>query len=131
MKKIANILYYLRLTLFIIHLFMLFTVLGDIIDVGLMGYLFLIVDSIFILRIIFELLTKKDCYKKEIYYNIMQIGLFSYIAVLWSKLYFGSVILNNEFLVYLKNNCIILIVLIIFLIFYSKFGINNGCKRKK
>lgn len=129
MKKVTSFLYGFRIFMFIVHLLMIFTVLGNIIDVGLIGYLFLIIDSIFVFRILFELLTKKDYFKKEIYYNIMQIGLFGYISVLWSKIYFGNMFFTKELLTYLQTNYTILIVLIVFLIFYSIFGINNRCKK--
>lgn len=130
MKKVTNILYCIRIILFIMHLLMLFTVLNNIVDVGLIGYLFLIIDSIYVIRVIFELLSQKKCYKNEIYYNIMQIGLFIYIIVLWYKLYFDNTLLTKEFFVYLKTNYIILIILIAFLLFYSKFGINNILVKK-
>lgn len=127
-NKIKKIIYITRLIFFILHMLMLFMLLGNITYIGLIGYLFLIVDAIYIIVVIKELLSKNLIYQKDLYYNIMQLGLFAYITVLWSKLYFNNNLYTKEFVAYLKNNYIILMVLLIFLIFYNLCLVNK--KRK-
>lgn len=118
-KKAIKVIYGLRIVLFIAHLLMLFAILGDIIRVGMIGYLFLIIDIVYTIKIISELLSKKVCYKSDFYYNIMQIGLFVYVSVLWSKLYFNNTFLSSGITTYLRNNYILLSLLMIFLGTYS------------
>lgn len=127
-NKIKKIIYITRLIFFILHMLMLFMLLGNITYVGLIGYLFLIVDAIYITVVIKELMSKNLIYQKDLYYNIMQLGLFTYITVLWSKLYFNNNLYTKEFVTYLKNNYIILIVLLTFLIIYNLCLVNK--KRK-
>ena len=127
-NKIKKIIYITRLIFFILHMLMLFMLLGNITYVGLIGYLFLIVDAIYIIVVIKELMSKNLIYQKDLYYNIMQLGLFTYITVLWSKLYFNNNLYTKEFVTYLKNNYIILIVLLTFLIIYNLCLVNK--KRK-
>ena len=127
-NKIKKIIYITRLIFFILHMLMLFMLLGNITYVGLIGYLFLIVDAIYITVVIKELMSKNIIYQKDLYYNIMQLGLFTYITVLWSKLYFNNNLYTKEFVTYLKNNYIILIVLLTFLIIYNLCLFNK--KRK-
>ena len=123
--KFLQFSYFLRLMLFIFHIVMIYMLLDVIMRVGLFGYIFLIIDIIYILKILLEFLSKKERYQKEIYYNIMQIGLFAYIIVLWSKLCFDNIIYTLDFVNYLKNNFIILSILIAFLLLYSTLLINN------
>ena len=123
MKKIANIIYPVRIILFIIHILMLYMMIDDIVYVSF-GYLFLFVDIVYVIRVIMELFSQKSLYKKDIYYNIMQIGLYTYIGVLLYRLTFGSVF-SKELLLYLKTNYIILSILFLFLIFYSTYLIHK------
>lgn len=123
MKKLAKIIYPIRIILFIIHLLMLYMMIDDIVYVSF-GYLFLFIDIIYVIRVIMELFSQKSLYKKDIYYNIMQIGLYTYIGVLWYRLTFGSII-SKELLLYLKTNYIILSILFLFLTFYSTILIHK------
>lgn len=120
-----KILYYLRIFFFIIHYFLLFMIIGNVIKVGIFGYLFFIMEFIYGINVILELISKKKCYKNDLFYNIMQIGYFCYILVLWSKLYFNNVLLFNDMIVYLKTNYIILSILILFLVLYSRYLIGT------
>lgn len=123
MKKLAKIIYPIRIILFIIHLLMLYMMIDDIVYVSF-GYLFLFIDIVYVIRVIMELFSQKSLYKKDIYYNIMQIGLYTYIGVLWYRLTFGS-IFSKELLLYLKTNYIILSILFLFLTFYSTILIHK------
>ena len=123
MKKLASIIYPIRIVLFIIHLLMLYMIIDDIVCVSF-GYLFLFVDVIYVIRVIIELFSQKSLYKKDIYYNIMQIGLYTYIGILWGRLTFGG-IFGKELLLYLKINYIILSILFLFLTLYSTVLINK------
>lgn len=129
-KNTSKVIYTIRIILFIIHILMLYMIIPNIVNVGLIGHVFIIIEVIYIMKIILELLSKKECYKDEAYYNIMQIGFYSYIVILWSKLYFNNELFTIQFVRYLKNNYIILSILIIFLILYGILGINNGIRIK-
>lgn len=118
MKELSRIIYKIRIILFVIHLLMLYMMIDNIIYIKMFGYLFLLLDIIYVIRVIIELLSKKSLYKKDIYYNIMQIGLYTYIGVLWYRLTFGSAF-SKELLLYLKTNYIILSILFLFLFIYS------------
>ena len=124
MKKLARIIYPIRIILFIMHLLMLYMVVGPLTYIKL-GYLFIIIDILLVIKTIIELLSQQKYYKHDIYYNIMQIGLYAYIGVLWYRLTFTNVVLGSDFILYLKNNFIILSILIVFLIFYSTSLINK------
>lgn len=126
-NKVKKTLYVIRIIFFIIHMIMLFMLLNSI-CLGIAGYIFLIVDVIYICVIIKELLSKKTIYQEDLYYNLMQLGLFGYITVLWLKLYFNINHYTNEFMTYLRNNYIILTILLIFLIIYNSCLVNK--KRK-
>jgi len=123
MKKLSKVIYPIRMILFISHLLMLYMMIDDIVYVSF-GYLFLIIDTIYVIRVIIELFSQKSLYKKDIYYNIMQIGLYTYIGVLSYRLTFANV-WGKALLLYLKTNYIILSILFLFLIFYSVYLINK------
>jgi len=123
MKKLAIIIYPIRIILFIIHLLMLYMMIDDIVYVSL-GYLFLFVDIIYVIRVIMELFSQKNLYKEDIYYNIMQVGLYIYIGVLWYRLTFCNV-WGKNLILYLKTNYIVLCILFLFLVFYSTYLIHK------
>lgn len=125
-KNLVKILYITRIILFILHMLMLFMILNSIIGINLVGYLFLLVDIIFIGRNIIELLSQKKRYQNDWYYNIMQCGLFGYIVILWVRLYWHTTIFSTEMIHYLQINYIILMILQIFLIVYSVFLIDRN-----
>lgn len=124
-KKFVKLSYFLRLILFLCHPLILFSILNSIIRVGIIGYIFLSIDIIYIIKIISELFSKDKCYKDDVYYNIMQIGLFIYMIIFWIKVKFDNMIFIPGFLVYLKNNYVLLSLLMLFLIFYTKFVVNK------
>ena len=62
--------------------------------------------------------------KEDIYYNIMQVGLYIYIGVLWYRLTFCNV-WGKNLILYLKTNYIVLCILFLFLVFYSTYLIHK------
>jgi len=123
-----KVFYGLRILLFIIHLIMNFMLLSNIIRLGVLGYLFLFLDCVYVINIISELLSQKEHYKNDIYYNIMQIGIFIYISIIWLKLSFNNNFVYLELLDYLNVNYIVLSILMLFLISYSLIVFNKKNK---
>lgn len=119
MKRVSRILYIIRNVLFVFHLLFIFLLLNEILGIGLFGYMFLFFEIVLIVNIIRELLSKNSRYQNDIPYNIMQVGLYIYISIIWYRVYVLNTLIVGEMWEYLRNNLIIFSVLIIFLIVYS------------
>ena len=81
-------------------------------------------DIIYIIMVITQLLSAKLRYKREIIYNCMQIGYFAYLTLFFIKIKTNYVTptLSYDFL---RNNLIVLSLLILIIIFYSKIIVNK------
>lgn len=101
------------------------------VKVGIIGYLYLLIEFIYIISIILMILSKKEKYQNDLAFNIMQIGMYIYQGIVFIRtlnLSITSIALSNY--VFYRNNCIILIILIITLFFYL-FAINKEVNQKK
>lgn len=120
MKTKHKILYYLRLLLFAITLILMFVTIENYIRVGLFGYLFFILEFIYIISVLITILSKKKIYKTDFVFNIMNIGTYIYQIILSSRMFsFKVSTLVKESFSFYRNNYIILIVLLVTLIFYT------------
>ena len=126
MKKetFSKILYIIRTIVFTLHIFLMFNLLYITLRMSYIGIILLIIDVIYIINILIEMVSAKLRYKRDIIYNIMNISYFVYLLVLYLKI-------KNNYLTpylsfpYLRNNYLILILLIIILIVYSKIVVNK------
>ena len=128
MKKLAKVIYLIKLVFFVIHFYFVFLMLHNILDTKLYGIIFLVFYILFAFKVIIELLSKKDRYKNDLIYNIMQIGVYFYLLIISIKTYVAKIYVTRITLGYFKLNYIILSVLIIFIFVYSYLEFRSSKK---
>ena len=128
MKKLARVIYYIKLILYIIHFYFVFLMLHNILDTKIYGLIFLIIYIIFAIKVLIELLSKKDQYKNDLVYNIMHIGVYFYLLIVSVKTYISKIYVTRLTLNYFKINYIILSVLILFIFIYSYLEFRSSKK---
>ena len=121
---LKKILYYFRYIAFILHIFVVFQLLYILLRMKYSGILFLVMDIIYIIIIITQLLGAKLRYKREIIYNLMQIGFYIYFGMFFYKIKTNYITpsLSYEFL---RNNLLVLTILIVVIMIYSKLIVNK------
>ena len=129
MKKLNNIVYYIKTVLFVIHFYFVFTMLHDILDTKIFGYLFLLIYSIYVIKNILELLSKKEQYKNDIIYNSMQIGALAYIMFVAIKVSINEMYVTNITYAYFRTNYIIMSVLLVFILIYGFCELHDNKKK--
>ena len=129
MKKLANIIYYIRVFLLISSFYFIYTLLNNYLDTGIYGYIFLIMFVLYIIRVVYEMFNKEDKYKNDIIYNFMQIGLIVYILVVSIRCSIAKIYVTKFTFSYFRINYIILSVLIIFILIYSLLD-NTSVKKQ-
>ena len=128
MKKII---YQIRQFLFLICFFPLYTILGSLMEIGLIGYLFLFLFFLYAIKNTLDFLSKKKKYQQDLIYNLMQIGIFLYIGVMYYKIYYDNVIPTIKTISYFKTNYIILSLLLIFIFLYRFEEMDNKYNMQK
>lgn len=129
MKKLTNIVYYFKTFLFVIHFYFVFTMLHDILDTKIFGYLFLFFYFVYVIKNISELLSKKKRYKNDIIYNSMQIGMLAYIMFVAIKVTINEMYVTNITYAYFRMNYIIMSILIIFILVYNFVELSSDKKK--
>ena len=126
MKKeiFSKILYVIRTITFIIHIFLMFNLLYITLRMSYMGIILLIIDIFYILMILVQMIGSKLRYKRDIIYNFMNISYFVYLLVLFIKIKSNYITPYISY-IYLRNNYIILTVLIVIMMVYSKIVVNK------
>lgn len=121
---LKKILYYFRYLTFIAHIFVVFQLLYILLRMKYSGILFLVFDIIYIILVITQLLGAKLRYKKEIIYNLMQIGFYIYFGMFFYKIKTNYITpsLSYEFL---RNNLLVLTLLLFVIMIYSKLIVNK------
>lgn len=122
MKKFAKIIYYIKLFLFVINFYFIFTMLHNILDTKIFGIIFIIMYLIYVIKIILEMLSKKERYKQDLIYNLMQTGLIIYIMIISIRCMVVKMYVTRFTIPYFRINYIILSVLIIFILIYNYVG---------
>ena len=119
-----KVLYFLRVTIFTLHIFVVFQLLYIILRMKYAGIIFLVVDILYIIIVLTQLLGAKLRYKKEVIYNFMQIGFYIYFAMFFIKIKtnFITPTLSYEFL---RNNFLVLSLLLFVILVYSKLIVNK------
>jgi len=119
MKNMKKVLYYVRMILFVLSLIFIFSAIKTFTKVGLWGYIFFIIEFIYIILMILTLLSHDKRYKNDISFNVMHIGAYLYQIIVSIKTFQFkmSTALIDSYLFY-RNNCIIMIALLISLICY-------------
>ena len=121
MKKI---LYYLRLLLFIPYLVIIFLLIDNLYKTSFLSIIFFLLNLIYSFIMILTILSKKKIYQETISFNFLNIGIYTYIFMLYRITSTNSIldIINNK--TYFNNNYIMLSILLIGLTTYSIF-LNN------
>ena len=130
MKKIAKIVYGVKLFLFIINFYFIFTMMHNILDTKIYGLIFIIAYLIYSFKVVFELLSKKDRYKNDIIYNFMQIGLIVYLLVISIRCIAVKMYVTKFTMLYFNINYVILSVLVLFILIYNFVGLTEVKKNK-
>ena len=117
--------YSLKTVLFLIQFYVVFWMIEIVLQIGIVGYLFLFMYSLYIIKILFEMLSKKMKYKNDIVYNLMQIGLIFYISVITFKSYYMKMTVIDSTISYFTINYIIVSLLILFILIYSFSELKN------
>lgn len=129
MKKLANIVYYIRMIFFIIHFYFVFVMLHDVLDMKILGYIFLLFYFVYVIKNIIELLSKKKRYQNDLIYNFMQIGMLAYIMFVAIKVNINGMYVTNMTYSYFKINYLIMIFLIAFILVYSFIELHDNKKK--
>ena len=121
MKKI---LYYLRLLLFIPYLVIIFLLIDNLYKTSFLSIIFFLLNLIYSFIMILTILSKKKIYQETISFNFLNIGIYTYIFMLYRITSTNSIldIINNKS--YFNNNYIMLSILLIGLTTYAIF-LNN------
>jgi len=132
MKNMKKVLYYVRMILFVLSLIFIFSAIKTFTKVGLWGYIFFIIEFIYIILMILTLLSHDKRYKNDISFNVMHIGAYLYQIIVSIKTFQFkmSTALIDSYLFY-RNNCIIMIALLISLICYIVILCNFFDNKKK
>lgn len=78
-----NIIYRIRLILYLIFLIFEFLLAPTLVELGLIGILFILIQFIFILRNIYEFIKDKN---NDLTYNILHIDIYLYLIIFYFKL---------------------------------------------
>ncbi len=124
LELIRNIIYYSRYILFILHNFIVFQLLYIILRMKAFGIIYLILEITYIIVIITQLLGAKLRYKREIIYNCMQIGFYIYLILFFIKIRTNYITPSLSF-IFLRNNFIVLSILLVIIMIYSKIIVNK------
>ena len=128
MKKLANIIYIIKLILFIINFYFVFMMLNNILDTNIYGIVFIVLYLIFSFKVMFEVISKKSKFKTDIIYNFMQIGFILYLLIVSLKTVFAKVYVTRVTISYFRINYIILSILIVFILMYSMLEYKSSKK---
>ena len=112
-------LYILRIILFIIYLLIMFLLIDNLFKLNITSLIYFILNLIYSFIIILTILSKKHFFKKNISYNLLNIGIYIYTIMLYkiTNLNTRLDILKN--IAYFKNNFIMISILLISIIIYS------------
>ena len=119
MKKFKKGIYITRIIFFISCFFLLFFITNSLLQLKWYSLIFIGIYIIYVIKVITELLSKKDIYKDDIIYNLMQIGLSLYILVMFYRINYSAAVVVKETMHYFMINYGIMSILMIFIILYS------------
>jgi len=119
MKKFANVIYYIKIILFIAHFYLVFAMLNNILDTKIYGIIFILFYLVFVIKVLMEVLSQNKKYKNDIIYNIMQIGFIAYLIIMSIKTSLVGVYVTRISVAYFRINYVILSGLVVFILLYN------------
>ncbi len=125
MKKNEKVFYYLRMIFFVISLILTFMLIQNIMQVGVVGYIYLTIFILYAFLMIWQVLSQKKYYKKDIVYNLMQVGFSLYLGVIVFKTYYDKIVVMDNTIKYFMVNYIILSILLVIMSIYIMWCANN------
>ncbi len=116
MKKII---YYLRIFTFILYLILMFILIDNFYKTDILRFIFYTLSIIYSLVMILTILSKKNVFKNLISYNLINIGLFVYLLMIFIVTFNSTKfeIMSNE--PYFRNNLILLSVFLFSIIAFT------------
>lgn len=130
MKKIAKIVYFIKLLLFVIQFYFVFIMLHNILDTKVYGIVFIAFYLTFVVKTLIELLSKRQRYKNDYIYNIMHVGIYIYLLIVSIKTAIAKVYVTRNTIGYFETNYIIISILIVFVFVYSYLENKNNVKQQ-
>lgn len=128
MKKLSKIIYILRMLLFLVSPYFMYVMLRNVLDTKVFGIIFLVLYMILFIKVFVELLIKKNLYKEDIIYNIMQTGVYLYVLVMSIKTIIYNLRVTKVTYDYFKTNYLILSILMVFVLVYSLLEFKSSNK---
>ena len=119
MKKFANVIYYIKIILFIAHFYLVFAMLNNILDTKIYGIIFILFYLVFVIKVLMEVLSQNKKHKNDIIYNIMQIGFIAYLIIMSIKTSLVGVYVTRISVAYFRINYVILSGLVVFILLYN------------
>lgn len=120
MKTSRKILYYIRLSFFIITLIFVFLNIKNYLKVGITGYIFFIMEFAYIIILLLTILSKRKVYVTDLSFNIMNLGTCVYHSIVTYRMYtYKLTTLVPYSYRFYRNNYIILSILLAILIFFA------------
>ena len=116
--------YYLRLITFILYFIVMFLLIEDFYKPDIIRFIFYTASIFYSIVMILSILSKKEIFKDLISFNLVNIGLYTYLFIIYFVVFKSPriEILSNE--IYFRNNLILLgffsIVLAIFTLSINK-----------
>lgn len=119
MELLNKATYIIKMILFIVHFFLLYSIIGTLWQISPLIYLFFVFHTIYVIQVILRIILKRDNYKNDLIYNCMQIGLYLYIAIIFYRINFTHIFYNKDTFNYFNVNFGIICFLMFFLIIYG------------
>lgn len=126
MKKLFNKwFYYFRIVFFVIHFFFLYDIVSTLWQIKPLIYLFLILHFLYCITVIGQIISKRKKYQTDFAYNLMQVGGYLYVWVLFYRIHYSHVSYMQETVKYFNINFGILSFVLLFLLLYSKLELKK------
>ncbi len=119
MNVFKKVIFIIRMVFFILQFYGIYLSLNVILQVKIVGYVFLCLYLIYSIKIILEWLSKNDIYKEDLIYNFMQVGMHFYMFILIYRIWREYMVVMTSTMKYFQINYTIMSILLIFILIYS------------
>ena len=111
--------YYFRIITYLLYLVTLFLLIDNLYKTSFMSIVFFILNIIYAFIMLLTILSKKKIYLETISFNLLNIGIYLYIFMLYKIISVNTVldILNNK--VYFNNNYIMMSIILVGMTIYA------------
>ena len=111
--------YYFRIITYLLYLVTLFLLIDNLYKTSFMSIVFFILNIIYAFIMLLTILSKKKIYLETISFNLLNIGIYLYIFMLYKIISVNTVldIINNK--TYFNNNYIMMSILLVGMTIYA------------